>query len=269
MEENRLIPIKDVWLASDRIRFDIPFPSWTESERIGIDLKRTLKLMNLGGIRDTRIEEQKNSHTSQASWVFTGVNPDGSTSAGATATIERVPTFGFENTEIDKKAIFQNAIWTSLRLSLNRKEIEARINLDKKSLKKAESWTPYLDHALRHGIRRSGTNHLLKEHGPFQIAVALYFTIHEVLMDAAKISLWNILFRQFNPHLPSLNEIAYELGINFTALWIAGMLLYGRENKNGTGYRFSLLPGYEVDRAILLQLLSRTLPLIKTIPQEE
>lgn len=268
--KDRLTPISDVWWKSNRMKLNIPFPPWVEDESIGVDLERTKRLMNLGGIRFTRVDLLKDGDKTASMPTTVGIAPDGSAYAGKIAASERVPTYEYDQYADDSRVLLQNALWTNLQISLNLEEMKDRITDGGNNVREAESWTPHLDTALREGIRKGGTNHLLRGHNKLSVFMALYINVHNILMDAANINLFDVLAGS-KPKIPTAGDLLIETGIEFV-VWslIASLLIYGKENKKeGSGYRISLFPGYEIDRAVVLQLLSRTLPLVETIDSDQ
>lgn len=265
--KERFTPISDVWFRSDRLRFQIPFPTWVEDQNIGVDVQRAERLMRLGGIEHTRVVAQKHGEASVSMPTIIGVAPDGSAYAGRVAAAKRNPTYEYEHQPVNAYEFFQNLIWTSLKIELNLDEVEGRILESGKSVREADSWTPHLDKALRGGIRRAGTDHLLRGHNSLRLGTALFINIHQSLMDAAGVSLYDAMLGKFNPHIPKVGELALEAGFEFVWWTLYATWVYRKRHQGA--YRVSIFPGYEIDRAIGLQLLARTLPLVKTIENDE
>lgn len=195
--------------------------------------------------------------------TVTGVGPDGSFYAGKISATKKVPAYEYDQHADESLTFFQYALWTSLKISLKLYEIQQRITEKGESLRSSESWAPHLDKALRGGIREAGTNHLLKGHKGFRLFNALFINVHSNLMDAAGVSLFDAISGNFDPHIPTASELAFEAGFTFVWWTLYAKFVDHKERKQEKGYRLSLLPGYEIDRAVALQLLSRTLPLIK------
>lgn len=213
--KNRLVPIDEIWWREPhRVRFNIPFPEWVEDENIGVDLERTQRLMNLGGIRFTWVEALKNGDRTVSMPTTVGMAPDGSAYAGKMAASERVPTYEYDQYTGDSYVLLKNALWTNIKISLNLEEIKDRITDKGRNLKEAESWTPHIDKALREGIRKGGTNHLLKGHDRNRLLVALFVNVYSSLMDAADISLFDAILRN-KPHIPTAGELIYSFGFAF------------------------------------------------------
>lgn len=256
---NRFTPINEV--ISDRIMLNIPLPDWVETEKIGLDVNRTIRLMNLGGIRHTRIDFCK-GEISQSGITIVGITSDGSALGGKVAAKKQISTYLINHTPEQEHIILKNAVWTNLNLNLNLEEIQMRIRQQNDSLKKAESWAPYFDQALRSGIRNVGTNHMLKELSAYQTMMVVLVNIHNGFMSAADMTLYGRLLGIYNPHIPSITELTVILGFNSIIWNLLGRRRYGNETKYGKGYRSSLFPGWEIDHAALLQIATRLKPLI-------
>lgn len=188
MERNQnLVPIEEALHYSDRVRFNLPLPSWVETENIGVDLKRTEWLMNSGGIKDIKIRWLENGNTSSSMPVMAGVNPDGSLLAGAAKT-QAANLSEFTTSDQEKLTLFKNNDWTSLTVLLNRDEIQNRISNKDGNLKNAGSWVPHIDKALREDIGKAGREHLLSDFELRQKIIAGFFYIDTVLLSSADMS---------------------------------------------------------------------------------
>lgn len=248
--EQRLIPINQVYRQTDRVNFNIPFPTWLETDRIGVDLRRTLGLMTLGGIRSLTMTQAKTDEENSVSMpVIVGINTDGSALAGKAKAARK--TLYHSGLSLQREFFpLHNCMWTNLGIRLNTDQIQKEITSASNNLRQPDSWTPYLDRVLRESIRKGGTHHLLKGHTVFRAFFAL---INNSL------------------YLSALRDPKVILGVYFG--WFAmGLFLELRtkelSSSAGCRYRATIIPGYEIDRAALLQVLSRTMILVKAIKPE-
>ena len=268
MNTETLTPLSDVYHRSQRLRVDIPFPSWVETEQIGINLPKTERLMNVGGMKHVRIVGETNGEKTIAMPTGIGIAPDGSRYAGMMGAKESAKTLSLESSLNPKRPILKNAEWTSTTIRLNLEEIQRQIEDKRMNLRKADSWTPYLDGALRWGIRKAGSEHLLTNFTWSQKCFFFFVNIHNTVLLSSNLDILSIL-EKIPPKIPHVTEILFWTGVNAVFVSLFEPIIFGREDKTGSGYRISLIPGYEIDRAVVLQVLSRTNKLVKTIPSQQ
>jgi len=259
------VSLEHAFLYSPRIKSNLNLPNWVNTDEIAIDIDRTLFLMSLGGISSMKIVGKTGMETTESMPIIVGIGQDGSTLGGRISASTKIEKFTNESL-LGKRRPFQgflqNSVWTNLLIQLNLDEISNSIRYDSKSLKKSSSWIPHIDKAVRTSIINSGINHLLRGHDNLRKFGALLVAGDGILLDRFGISIINLFSGDFNFKIPNLQEVAFEIAFTSISWAIAYSMLYGPE-KNGSGYRFSLIPGWEADRAILLQILGRVLPLIK------
>lgn len=269
MNAEILTPLSKVHYESERVRIHMPFPSWVDTELMGINLLKTERLMNIGGIKNIRLVGDVNGEHTDTMPVSVGVASDGSQYAGMAGAKEAVKSHSLEMSKIGgSRPSFRNSEWTSATVHVNLEEIQRQIEEKKGNLRKSESWVPYLDSALRWGIRKAGSEHLLTHFTGWQQIFSAYININSGILEASNLSITDIMARA-KPHMPSLENLFVPYAINFVVWTALESVLKGVESKSGTGYRISMLPGYEIDRAAVLQVLSRTSKLVKPMTPQK
>lgn len=261
--KNRVVPINESRMFSSRINVQIPFPSWVESDEIGIDVDKTLSLMNMGGIRNLKVRanESEGSYTALVTGIE--VNQDGSVSAQRVIAREKTISVDHTNNTVERKVPFQNSIWTDTNLRLGIVDMQRKLEDEGKNLRRAKSWVPELNGSLGKGLRRAGTKHLMKDLDSERKRNA-------VIMNAP-----STIFLIFNTIALLTNEqYSPETYAALTSTFLAFHFVMGNllpltrdmpDYKTGEGHRISLFPGYEFDRAALLQIASRTKKLVRQI----
>ena len=262
--QRELISINECWKKTDRLHAHITLPQWIDTEKIGVDVSRAILLMQLGGIKNTEFKMESGHQSKTNIPMVVGFNNHGVAYAGRASTKAEESSYHTSNVELDQSHVFRNSQWTNLKITLDRDAVQNKINEAKGDLRNPESWIPHIDKALRQNIRKAGTKHLLLNHTKFQTLSALWVNLNESLMDAGDMDILSPLFNDFHPHVPSSEELASELIFNLAFWTIWGSIIYGKE-KGGSGYRVSLLPGLEIDRASALQILSRTKSVVAKI----
>ena len=258
MNTETLTPLPEIYFRSPRIRVNLPFPSWVETDNVGINIPRTERLMNLGGIRHIRFVGDVDGEHTTAVPVSVGLNTDGSQIAGMGSLRESVKMQTLEQDGAPShRSSFRNSEWTSATIRINLNEIQRQIHDQNKNLRNAASWTPYLDKSLRWGIRKAGNEHLLTNFTARQKIMLFLINIHNNLLFSCNLSIPDILARDV-PTLPNPGIILLCTGFNLFFWALPERMLRGKDDGSGSGYRFSSFPGYEIDRAAVLQVLSRT-----------
>ncbi len=267
MNAEILTPLPEVHYRSQRIRVHIPFPSWVDTNNMGINLTSTERLMNIGGIKHVRIVGDVNGERTSSMPASLGVAPDGSQYAGMAGAKETVKLNSLESQGDNRHYILKNAEWASTTVQINLEEVQRQIAEKKGNLRRADSWVPYLDRTLRWGIRKAGSEHLLTHFTRYQKIMFFLVNIHNNLLMASSLSIFDLLTRK-QPVIPTAGDLLTWTCFNMIIWPILESITYGLE-RGGSGYRLSIFPGYEIDRALVLQVLSRTNKLVKTIPPQK
>ena len=92
-----LTPISQVHNESDRIRVAIPFPEWVQTRGIGMDVKRTERLINWGGISTLRLVGDTEGQRTTVMPISVGSTRDGSRFAGMGAAKESTEMQSMQN----------------------------------------------------------------------------------------------------------------------------------------------------------------------------
>ena len=123
MSAEVLTPLPEVYHQSERVRLNIPFPSWVDTDNMGINLLKTERLMNIGGIKHVRVVGDVNGERAVSMPISVGVAPDGSRYAGMVGAKETTKSLSLESKVEGKRSSFRNSEWTSATIHLNLEEI--------------------------------------------------------------------------------------------------------------------------------------------------
>lgn len=261
--KTRLTPIDQTWMESLRTYFDIPFPSWVESKKVGVDVGRLVKLMQLGGINNLEVGKSKeNNDSAQTNFTIVGISPDGSAYAGRSRT-KKKELFLSEVSDEPGSTMFHNLDWIDLGIRLDMKTLQKSMLDDKKSLKDVSTWTAYLDNVIRKGVREAGTKHLLKGHTKLQSIFTFLLYFNNVALASVNMSLGDVMLRRV-PQSLDIERLAFSTTFNML-WWTLWFTATSKMERSGAGYRLSIFPGYEIDRALALQVLSRSRKVIREI----
>jgi hypothetical protein len=245
--ESKFTPM--AYAQTERIRTAAILPLEME-EQVGLNLHKLYTLMQIGGIRHLRIENDKvNNNTSRLNVMITGFNSQGG-GYGGSASSEMVPP-SLEEVETTSGKTPKQARWIDLTVKLNVAEMTQRILHSDDSVKDPGKWAEQIHELLKGTIIKVGSKHLLSV-GKWE-SLYMAFLYSQSLARSGGVG----LFEGYNPHSiePSvalLNLLTTGLIQNFT--W---SLIYGRE-RVGRGRRLSLFYGVEADRALVLILAANT-----------
>ncbi|MCL5438884.1 MAG: hypothetical protein M1268_02745, partial [Patescibacteria group bacterium] len=142
------------------------------------------------------------------------------------------------------------------QIILNMDEVSSTIG-EKQNVRSSEAWSREINRALKKGIPQIGTEHLIKDVSKPNLAMSLIWTS----MGAWISSLWFINGGkpEYQAAVTAISIIAHHNFINFFAR--------NFNFKGEDGMRFSFFNGPELDRALVLSVLSRTKTLAKEIKQ--
>jgi hypothetical protein len=239
----------------ENIKILLGLPDYVDQDRIGVNLPGIARLCKLGGIRPLIIIGETEKETSHVIPEIVGINSDGSAMASKKAAKVTVPTFdaNSDNSSLQHKLVATR--WVGLNVSMNIDEIALRASEKSEGVHSAANWARELDKGFKVPIRRAGNQNLL--HG---------------LEQADKIDMGAIILNLglFTILLPFISgqEPINPLVVVPISIAAFKFLETGDKNKY-PDYRFSILPGYQIDRAIALGILSRTRILIKDLYQNK
>jgi hypothetical protein len=141
----------------------------------------------------------------------------------------------------------QNTRWGNYQVDFNISEIQGIIQNKKLTLKDGNNWRPILDEGLRKEVSNLGTKNLLSFSKNQLIETFLYNVgpIFWVLKNP-EILIWGI----------PMNTIMQ------TMFRLSDGTIDTIENGKGEGYRLSLIPGLEIDRALVLSVAAAGKPIL-------
>lgn len=255
--ERGFVPIADA--QSERLIIKIPFPEFVEDQKIGVNVREIHRLCQIGGIRKIAVIGIDDLDTSRSEPQILGINEQGSAYMGKAVSKTEPPvslsdsgyTEGYYHTER----------WTNAVIAVDMNALKERIVHDRRwpeGVRSPSAWSHYLNKGIKDGISNEGTLHLLS----LSPKVRLAFFTTAVGLDVSGIGLPFI--STHHPHFPEVSETVLRYFVS-SSLWnIVDRVFSGgtiRDNK----VRYTLFYGPEVDRAILLKILTKTRTLVKQI----
>src|SRR5260221_13089202 len=233
---------------TDRITVTATLPFHLE-KRIGLNTKYIHTLLQSGRIKDVKITSDQDGETSKAVTQIVGMGRDGSALAGKTKT-NTIPT---SNYNLDPKNNFylKQGSWPSLDIIMNVSEMKQRFLQFGEKVTDPKTWQKGIDQSIREAIIKSGTKHLtsgLTRSEKFGSSGILFAYSVGIVGFAYNQNLNTLAWASILATVTYLNE-AMELGLE----------------KPGSGLRFNLFMGKEIDRALALNVYGRLKPIAKSL----
>lgn len=206
MSVENYIPLPEA--STQRIRATLTLPYHMEEE-IGLNVKRTEFLCQLGGIEFISIKNNNDRPTP----VIVGFTNQGTAMAGFSAT-ESISKYQ----NIDKsKGLPYSASWSALDVSINNDEIRFKLDIEKKDSKDPGNWSKIIDRSLKESITSASFQNLVKRkaaHMGFSIffnMVPTSFILHhtlskDMLSTVLTFFNWQIIAKIFDFYKYGLEE---------------------------------------------------------------
>lgn len=250
------VPLDQV--QSSRARFVVTLPEFVDKNQIGVNLKGLDRMCKLGGISHIKVVTTEGD-TSQFVPTIVGVSKNGEAIAGKTGVKTSVPTFTVES-EKSRQGLDGSlfglphaASWINTTVNINTNEVADRIKDDPKwdhGVNSSNAWAYHLNEAVKKGVTETGFNHL-----------AMGLSKTNWGSTAFQYGLMGFFESQIaNPTL--------ESGL-FRLFFVGGfhnMMSYIRSRGYGEEFRLSAFYGPQLDRALLLKLLSTQTTIVKGFP---
>lgn len=241
-------------LESPKLRFVTPLPSFVDPRSIGINLDGVTLFCRLGGISHLRVEGQTSQETSSFVPTIVGFDTQGSAYAAKTGMQTSIPTYTVDSLPDRGSGLTSlGSRWVNGVVKINVDETANKILSEtrwRNSVNSSDAWSYHLNRILKGGIVDIGTKHLV-----------LGASRRDYLMELFPVS--SILYSfltESNPLVPLATYGIWYFVINV-------LHAHSRVNINHEGWRQSLLlHGPQLDRALLLKLISFKSTLIRSIP---
>jgi hypothetical protein len=259
MAKTELTPLSQLQdYSDDNLDWHVSLPEYVPLERIGVNVKRIKYLSHLAGLRHLSIGSASGEVTTEY-MAPSSIDEQGSATAGATVA-QTKPDLINSALGNDKSMPWKEDsayFWGDAKLTLNSSELNKKcLDATRKDngpgLRSPDTWTKLIDQSLRLGLRDSAKDQLLGNATRYD-----RFCINFVALG----TLLNIL----PPHLTSINDLA-PIFFSATTGVQAGASMVASINGNPLrNRRLSILPGYQLDRLLAVNALTRTKKLVQVI----
>ncbi|MBX4205981.1 hypothetical protein KW795_02180 [Candidatus Microgenomates bacterium] len=248
------------YAQTQRLRTAAELPFHIEEE-IGLNLESLNKLMQLGGIRHLRIEnDTENKKTSKVSLGISGMNNQGSAYGGVAVT-QMVPP-SLDTVELTGGGQLKQAKWMDLTIKLNTQEMTQRMLQADQDVRQPENWARDLQKIVKKTVVGKSLKHLLSL-GPYETALfAWVYT--QCITNAANLGISQVILHGYHPQNINIPQALFFLASTGTIARYMCMASQGRE-RSGQGMRISLFYGLEIDRAIILAIQANREKLVEKI----
>lgn len=242
-------------INNNRVRFNIPLPAYIRPDEIGVNVKGLLTLLRIGGISHLRVIGRTDEETSRSTPSILGYDSHGNAYAGKQVEKVDVPEYLVSDEEADHGGgsyIFRphSATWKNMTLNININEMAEKIKDEEvwsRGVYSTEAWADHLDRNLRAGVTEVGVRHLALGFGKLDTFIAGF--------QYGVMSLYESQTKS-----PSLQGLLTSFCI--IALF-NNVLDYRRYGNSENGFRWSVFYGPQLDRALILKVLSGRTNLVK------
>jgi hypothetical protein len=244
-------------LETPRVAMKLNLPDYVNTDKIGVNVRGMHRMMKLGGINSLSVTGTSGERSSVTPVV---VGSDGGSALGAFVGKEVVvATFNTKSRRANPgRYIPAQAEWIDVDLKVNLDEITQRIENRKKRLRDVNAWAHQLNNAISDGIASIGSRHVIGNYDLFQKAtsVSLYGTT-EMFGIAGSVA----------AHQPIAGNAigSYFLGTLVGNVTTRNIYQKSRDQDDQNGFRWSLVYGPQVDRAVLLHGLAKSTRVVKEL----
>ena len=256
-ERGDYIPLSGIAaLDTERLRWEVNLPDLDLGNNIGLHVNRLEALACFSGLNSLRVVNYDSDvmpaavHAAEPNKVQAATRMLIGSSAGTKLEVER---HWLDNRWQRQKAeqVFGRQ-WSNGEIAVNTTGVESKAH-EGESPRSAEAWADRFDKALRQGLRGLANQNLIKELGTIAALPAIELC---ALLGGASLG----------TGLEELELASFTVG-NLYML----PKLYARHMQQRTRqpYRLSFVPGFNIDRVLAVQAISRTLPLVRSLPPGE
>lgn len=252
--KNNFIPLKEA--SFEGARFDVSLPNFIDTERIGVNTKAIHRFCRLGGIKHLRVTGNAEGETSSFTPTIVGYDSQGNAYAGKTGIKTIVPTFTEDSDEdgYSEPGMYKPhaSTWVNTNLDLNLNEISKNIEQEERwqrNFRSTDAWSYYLNKSIKDGITDAGIKHLIWG-----------FNKSEVFRHAFQYGMMG--FFQATSGNNTVESFIQRLIFSSTFLNLFDAFVATRNIRD---HRFSVFFGPQLDRALLLKILSTRTTLVASI----
>lgn len=232
---------------TENIHFNLALPDYVAQERIGVNLRKISRLMNVVGIR--RFEMEVVDEANRSTPAIEGFDSQGNAFASITA--ERVPDVTTEKKSVPGSTFWKLDQQTDLKVRLSLINITERVA----NLRSEQSWAEEIDRAVKEALRKEGRKQLIFESVKRDLKFA-------AITLSARLTILHA--NTFGLSLQDLDSVGGVLS-QYIALDIGRGIWKTTARLFGNHPRFSFFLGPQFDRVALLQTMSRSRKTVKQI----
>lgn len=225
-------------------------PEYVDQDRIGVNLTQIVRLNDWGGIRRLRVVGKTDMDTSSESPELVGINPDGSAIASKKVAKVTVPTFDSSSRNADWHNYSIANRWVNAGVNINLDEMSQRLKDKPEVVRSPANWAKELDNGIKATIRAKGHMNLLHS---METRDKSDYGIMMTVSGIASI----LLFLSEGRIAP----------FTVVGVWAGSRVVSLARSVAQSDWRFSFIPGYQIDRAAILSIQSRLKTVVKDLGQ--
>ncbi len=256
--KENFVPISEA--KTEEIKIYPNLPGWVNTDQIGVNMALIHRLTHLAGIYPLIVTGSNSLETTSLVPEITGVDSQGSASASFKAAKTLVPTHNYRLSEGDD-FLTHDRRWSAGLITINNAEITQRIRDDNRfqgDIRSSKAWSYYLNQTIKDGINNLGSNFLVKglDRGDWMANLTVYGLAVSFICSSA--FLMNV-----EGYLTNMLG-GFYVGLKLPTL--LSEILNLASNPHQHRERFSLLPGPQIDRSLVLRAYSYLSgPIVKPI----
>jgi hypothetical protein len=235
----------------------VPLPDYAPTEQIMVNVHRLGRLAHLGGMESLRIDGYVGDIT-QVTPEVDAVDDQGTATATVKGSISKPETFKTSLSRFDDAELPYDYEWTSGKVSLNIAELDERVARRTK-LRDPKEWSRQIDKALRGGVRTNSWESLVSKAPsdykwsgvPFLTGVGLGTVLRSATKGQLGVGDAGSAAMLLSSYGLVLRHLSFKL------------FRMGEFRGRFSDKKHTLIPGPPLDRYLVLNLLSRTQPVVK------
>jgi len=266
MTERQYTPLPQA--NDEKVRINLSLPEFVDTNRVGVNLQEIHYLCRIAGIKHLLVTDTYAEEKSEEKPTVVGVTSSGEALAGKVKHQKR----DLFNTSSDQSigpgevGLSHSARWVNGTIYMDIRSIATEIISNKTQedgVRSIPAWTYEFNSTMKKGIRDIGTRHLLAGLNRDERLNALGYVANIL---ASSFIEGNILQEPIRLEIPpNFGDIAFAF--IFVGLMYKGASKLLHPQTPPEGRRFSLFYGPQIDRAIALQIASRSTTLVQDLKE--
>lgn len=237
--------------VTPRVKLSLNLPEYIDQDKIKVNVRQLHRMMRMGGISTITVVGQSGEIESTTPSLV-GHSPDGTGYAGNKTIVKKVPTSVSSRErqgDIDQP-LFTAGRWTDATVTINLSQLQDKLSQEGK-LRSPQAWAKELDQAMKEGVAQEGIKHLTLDSASY-ISFVLATSFGTLLGTDGVV------------HGTLANNLYYHVMYN-----VINRIRYKWNDYDTDGYRWSLIAGPQLDRALILKGMEKAGKVVRVFPEKK